>query len=79
MLVLYGMTEEDRTPVELHVLVAERYIVTVHAAALSGLAALQSRHDRMRKPNRHALIVLHHIVDSMADGYFPALPSSTTR
>jgi magnesium transporter len=75
MLVMYGMSEEDRGPVELHVIVAEHFIVTVHAGSLTGLKDAISAHIRMQAKPLHMtpIMVLHQIVDSMADGYFPRL------
>jgi magnesium transporter len=75
MLVLYGISEEGRSPVELHILVAEHYIVTVHSGTLSGLRDAIGAHERMQTKPLHLtpIIVLHHIVDAMADGYFPRL------
>jgi magnesium transporter len=75
MLVLYGMSEHGRSPVELHILVSERFIVTVHSGTLSGLRDAISAHQRRESKLVHAtpIEVLHHIVDSMADGYFPRL------
>jgi magnesium transporter len=74
MVVLYGVTEKRRAPVELHVLVSERFVVTIHDAAISGLAAVQSRH-RLHEKDKPvaALVVVHKVLDSIADGYFPRL------
>ena len=74
MIVLYGVTDRRRNPVELHVLVSEHFVVTIHDAAISGLAALQSRHRLQEKDKPvAALVVVHKILDSIADAYFPRL------
>ena len=77
MIVLYGMTDRGKTPVELHMLVAEHFVVTVHDSAISGLERSRARHAAPRRSDkpRHLtpIVVLHQILDSMADGYFPLL------
>ncbi|MGO9344253.1 MAG: magnesium/cobalt transporter CorA [Acidimicrobiales bacterium] len=74
MLVLYGVSEQRRTPVELHMLVSERFVVTIHDAAISSLAACQSRH-RLHENDKPvaSLVVVHKVLDAVADGYFPRL------
>jgi len=75
MLVLYGISDEVRAPIELHILISVRFIVTIHAGPLSGLKDAIDAHHRMQAKPVHLtpIIVLHHIVDSMADAYFPRL------
>jgi magnesium transporter len=76
MIVLYCVSDHARSPVELHVLVSEHYVVTIHDATISGLAAIQSRH-RLHEKDKPvaALVVLHKILDAVADAYFPRLSS----
>ena len=62
-------------PVELHMLVSEHFVVTIHDAAISGLASCPEPAPAPEndKPVASTLIVVHQILDSIADGYFPRL------
>jgi magnesium transporter len=75
MLVMYGLSERGRAPVEIHVLISEKFIVTVHHGPLSGLKDAIAQHQRMlSKPSKLSpIIILHHIIDSISDGFFPRL------
>jgi magnesium transporter len=74
MLVMYGLAEKRGDPVEVHLLVAEKYVVTIHDSHVSALAAVQ---DHCKIPVHYAeatpLTVVHQVIDSIADGYFPRL------
>jgi magnesium transporter len=75
MIVVYALAS-DKTddPVEVHVLVTEKFVVTLHNSAVSALEAIQ-RHNRNlshRNPTS-SMIVVHQVIDSITDDYFPRL------
>jgi len=75
MIVIYGMPERGHTPAELHALVSDHYVITVHDGSIPGLDACRRNHRTQleQAPLIAPLVVVHSIVDSLADGYFPRL------
>jgi magnesium transporter len=74
-LVLYGMPGKGHTPAELHALISDHYVVTSHRGDISGLDDCQVAHREHGVPKtpQAPLVVIHSIIQSMADGYFPRL------
>jgi magnesium transporter len=74
MIVIYGLPVRGHTPVELHALVSEHYVITVHDGSIPGLDVCQRNHQtRTEDAEVGPLVVVHSIVDALADGYFPRL------
>jgi magnesium transporter len=74
MIVMYALAAKGEDPVEVHLLVAEKYVVTIHDSDVSALATVQ-KHCSIPAHYAEAtpLIVVHQVIDSIADGYFPRL------
>jgi magnesium transporter len=77
-LAAYGAVGFGKDLVEVHVLYAERFLITVRrdgCPAIDEIRGQLRRHlnrpRRMQGPPR--LILLHHILDGLIDGFFPAL------
>jgi len=78
-LVVYGAQSIGEPLVEVHCFYSERYLVTVRRAGCTAFKDLRDRFERHvgKSPNR--LIVLHHLIDSLVDSYFPVLSSFDDR
>jgi magnesium transporter len=74
-LVLYGMPDKGHVPAEMHALIADNYVVTSHHGDIPGLDQCQVAHREHGVENTPSapLVVVHSIIQSMADGYFPRL------
>jgi magnesium transporter len=77
-LVSYGVSADGKTLTEVHFFIAEHYLVTVRQASCPSLEIFRDRLDKPggklptgNRPTR--LILLHHLVDSLIDSFFPAL------
>jgi magnesium transporter len=73
LIVVYGLKTKGRNPSELHILVSEHFVITIHDHPLSGLEAIQHLNRQTNVDTPTPLILLHQIIDSIADGYFPRL------
>ncbi len=77
-LVSFGIADDGKSLTEVHFFVAKDYLVTVRK---SGCPCIEDLRDRLDKPGNQLptgdrptrLILLHNIVDSLIDSYFPAL------
>jgi magnesium transporter len=77
-LVGYGVADDGKSLTEVHFFIAEHYLLTVRT---SGCPSIEQLHGRLDKPggqlptgNRPTrLILLHHLIDSLIDSFFPAL------
>ncbi|HUL27998.1 MAG TPA: magnesium/cobalt transporter CorA [Streptosporangiaceae bacterium] len=77
-LVAYGVEDAGASLVEVHFLYSERYLVTVRHGDCAAFAEGRSRLMHRAKPvNR--LILLHHILEELTDGFFPVLSSFDDR
>ena len=77
-LVSYGVSADDKTLTEVHFFVAEHYLVTIRRASCPSLEVFRDRLDepggKLPTGNRPIrLILLHHLIDSLIDSFFPAL------
>jgi magnesium transporter len=75
MIVVYALASETgEDPIEVHLLVSEKFVVTLHDSDVSALETIQ---EHNRSPIHHAqtssMVVVHQVIDSIADGYFPRL------
>jgi magnesium transporter len=75
MIVVYALAKEStEDPVEVHMLVTEKFVVTLHNTDVSALETIQ---EHNRSPARHsqssAMMVVHQVIDSITDDYFPRL------
>ena len=73
LMILYGLSPSTRQPVELHVIITTKFVVTVHGEDCLGLNDVR-RHVARKPPEpREPLLVLHQVVEAIADEYFPVL------
>jgi magnesium transporter len=78
-LVSYGIADDGKNLTEVHCFVAKDYLLTVRKSGCPAIEVLRARLDTpggqlpagSNRPVR--LIVLHHLVDSLIDSFFPAL------
>ncbi len=77
-LVSYGIAEDGKSLTEVHFFIAEHYLVTVRKSGCPSIDELRGRLDKPgyqlptgNRPTR--LILLHHLIDSLIDSFFPAL------
>ena len=71
-LVVYGATDDEDLLVEVHCFYSERYLVTVHVDDCAELERLQRRLREASGPVEPPM-VLHQVVDSLVDSFFPVL------
>jgi magnesium transporter len=77
-LVSYGVADDDTAFSEVHFFIAKNYLVTVRQC---GCPAIDEVRDRLAKPGGRLpggtrptrLILLHHLLDTMIDSFFPKL------
>jgi magnesium transporter len=77
-LVSYGVADDGKSLTEVHIFMAKDYLVTVRKSGCPSIDDLRGRLDKLggqlptgNRPTR--LILLHDLVDSLIDSYFPAL------
>jgi len=71
-LVVYGAQAIGEAMVEVHCFYSERYLVTVRRDDCAAFAEVRDRLARRVKPASR-LLLLHHLLDSLVDGFFPVL------
>ena len=71
-LVAYGVEEAGVNMVEVHFFYSERYLVTVRHGDCAAFAEARNRIAHRAKPVSR-LLLMHHILDELADGFFPVL------
>jgi magnesium transporter len=82
-LVAYGAQGAGEPLVEVHCFISERYLITVRRDPCTALDELReslcrpggelTRHPAAGRKRPIRLVLLHHVLDSMIDSYFPAL------
>jgi magnesium transporter len=76
-IVAYGIEGNDPAPVEVHLFYSKEFVISVHKDRCGLLDQLRTNLAKMTgefPPNRPArLIVLHHLIATLTDSYFPAL------
>jgi magnesium transporter len=77
-LIGYGVQEAGEDLVEVHFFYSERYLVTVRHGDCAAFAEARNRLAHRAKPvNR--LLLMHHILEELTDGFFPVLSSFDDR
>jgi magnesium transporter len=74
-LVVHGAPEQARTTTEVHFVVAERFVVTIHRGACAALADVRARvgHHRPSELSTPQIALLYLIIDELVDSFFPYL------
>jgi magnesium transporter len=77
LLVVYGAHADGSGLVEVHCVIAEGWLVTVHREPCPALGRLASTTEDAR--DRTAAVILHRVVDALIDSFFPALAAIDDR
>jgi magnesium transporter len=77
-LIAYGVQEGGDDLVEVHFFYSERYLVTVRHGDCAAFAEVRKRLAHRGKPISR-LLLMHHILDELTDGFFPVLSSFDDR
>jgi magnesium transporter len=77
-LIAYGVQEGSDELVEVHFFYSERYLVTVRHGDCAAFAEVRNRLAQRAKPVSR-LLLMHHILDELTDGFFPVLSSFDDR
>ena len=77
-LIAYGVQEGSDDLVEVHFFYSERYLVTVRHGDCAAFAEVRKRLAHRGKPISR-LLLMHHILDELTDGFFPVLSSFDDR
>jgi magnesium transporter len=79
-LIAYGVEDAGESLVEVHCFYSERYLVTVRHGDCAAFAEVRARlgHGPRPKPISR-LLLLHHILDELTDGFFPVLSTFDDR
>ncbi len=74
-LVVHGAGTGETPTTEVHFIVAEHYVVTVHRGPCEALDAVTERQGRQRPPDLESpqVALLYLVIDRMVDGFFPLL------
>ncbi len=77
LLVVYGADADGEGLVEVHCVIAEGWLVTVHRDPCPALGKLTSTAEDAR--DRTGAVILHRVVDALIDSFFPALSTLDDR
>jgi len=77
-LIAYGVQDGSDELVEVHFFYSERYLVTVRHGDCAAFAEVRDRLAHRAKPVSR-LLLMHHILDELTDGFFPVLSSFDDR
>jgi magnesium transporter len=77
-LIAYGVKEGGDDLVEVHFFYSLRYLVTVRHGDCAAFAEARNRLAHRAKPVSR-LLLMHHILDELTDGFFPVLSSFDDR
>jgi len=74
-MVVHGAPEAGNPTTEVHFVVAERYVVTVHRGSCSALSDVRARvgHHRPSELSTPQIALLYLIIDQLVDTFFPYL------
>ena len=72
LLVLFGATDDEDSLVEVHAVVAEGWLVTVHTESCPAFIGLRKR-TMLGGPLPPTAALMHRIADSLADSFYPEL------
>jgi magnesium transporter len=73
LVVLYGATHDEDGLVEVHAVVAEGWLVTVHTENCPAFIGLRKRTSARGEPLPSTAMLLQQIADSLADSFYPEL------
>ena len=76
--IAYGVEDAGRSLVEVHCFYSEHYLVTVRHGDCAAFAEVRARLPHRPKPISR-LLLLHHILDELTDGFFPVLSAFDDR
>lgn len=77
-LIAFGVQDGSDDLVEVHFFYSTRYLVTVRHGDCAAFAEVRNRLAHRAKPVSR-LLLLHHILDELTDGFFPVLSSFDDR
>ncbi len=77
-LIAYGVKEGSDDLVEVHFFYSMRYLVTVRRGDCAAFAEVRNRLAHRARPVSR-LLLMHHILDELTDGFFPVLSSFDDR
>ena len=72
-LVVFGANSDRDGLVEVHCFLSEKYLVTVHRDDCPAFADLRRQAAEGRPPASGPALALYHVVDALADSFFPEL------
>lgn len=72
LLVLFGATHDEDSLVEVHVVVAEGWLLTVHTESCPAFIGLRKR-TMLGGPLPSTAVLMNRIADSLADSFYPEL------
>jgi len=72
-LVAFGANEDQDGLVEVHCFFGERFLVTVHRDSCPPFDDLRARAAREMAPPAKGAMLLYHVLDALADSFFPGL------
>jgi magnesium transporter len=73
LLVLFGATHDEDSLVEVHAVVSEQWLVTVHTESCPAFIGLRKRTTERGEPIPSTAMLTQHIADSLADSFYPEL------
>jgi magnesium transporter len=77
-LIAYGVEDTGKSLVEVHFFYSGRYLVTVRHGDCAAFAEVRNRLAHRAKPLSR-LLLMHHILDELTDGFFPVLSAFDDR
>ena len=72
-LVVYGAVPDDDRLVEVHCLLHDGFLVTVHRDDCPAFVEIRRRYEKREKPIEKPSLLLYRIVDGLVDSFFPIL------
>jgi magnesium transporter len=73
LLVVFGATHDEDSLVEVHAVVSETWLVTVHTESCPAFIELRKRTTARGEPIPSLAMLAQHIADSLADSFYPEL------
>jgi magnesium transporter len=73
LLVLFGATHDEDSLVEVHAVVSEHWLLTVHTESCPAFIGLRKRTTARGTPLPAIAMLTQHIADSLADSFYPEL------
>jgi magnesium transporter len=73
LLVLFGATHDEDSLVEVHAVISEHWLVTVHTESCPAFIGMRKRTTASGKPIPSIAALTQHITDALADSFYPEL------